>query len=189
MSSPANPAMIDVLDTFYLYVTTNLAKFNLGSLTPPVSLQGIVNAQDWPQREIVDGGLYLLYLQSVAVEEDSTRSQTYFEHFMQWAWVVIGTDLSSNQVGFNRGNRYRADMAIEEALRQSHFPKFCPKRFLSADGVSGVVTSTLYSPVEMIHWSMPRFGIKLNNPQSGVAYGAAPVEVYGWSTVSTLVNT
>lgn len=185
-SVPANPAMIDVLDTFYLFVATNLAKLTIPS-SVAITCQGVVNAQDWPQTEIVEGGLYLLYLTSVPIEENGTRAQTYYEHYVQWAWVFLGTDLASNQVGANRGDRYRNDLAVVEALRQAHFPGFCPKQFSACDA-SGNVTFSAYSPEEMIHWSKPRLGTKMANAQSGVLYGTAPLEVYGWSTVNPLMN-
>jgi hypothetical protein len=187
MSVPANPQFIDCIDTFYNYVATNLDALTIAS-SVKVTLQGVANAQDWPQNEIVDGGLYLLYLSSVPVEEEGTRAQTYFEHYMQWAWVFLGNDLTSKQVGANRGSRHRDDLAVVEALRQAHFPGFCPKQFSTVDPTTGAVTFTPYSPEEMIHWAMPRLGTKLAASQSGVLYGTAALEVYGWSTVSPLVN-
>jgi hypothetical protein len=180
---PANPVMVDVLDTFYTFI---VAKYQL--LNPARKLLGLINAQDWPQVELVDGGLYLLYLTSVAIEEDSTLSQTYYEHYLQWAWIFLGNDLQSNQVGFNRSSRYRDNFAVVEELRQVHFPGWCPKQQLACDETSGTITPTPYDPVEMIHWSKPRLGTKLAMAQSGVSYGTAPFEVYAWSTLNPAVN-
>jgi hypothetical protein len=185
---PTNPVMIDVLDTFYSYISTNLATLNPQLTNLDFQMCGIVNAQDWPQTELVDGGLYLLYLSSVPIPEQSTRAQTYFEHYVQWAWVFLGTDIAADQVSMNRGDRYRNDMVIVEALRQAHFPGYCQKQFSQCDSTTGAVTFTSYSPVEMIHWGMPRLGTKMANAQSGILYGTAPLEVYGFSTVNPLLN-
>ena len=187
MSVPTNPSFVDVLDTFYAKIADNLGKLTIPT-SIPVKLKGWVNAQDWPQIEIVDGGLYLLYIQSVDIVEDGTRAATYYEHFLQWAWVFLGGDLASNAVGMNRASRHRDDMAVVEALRQAHFPGFCTKQFSSCDPASGTVTFTDYSPVEMIHWSMPKLGTKIPLEQNGVLYGAAPVEVFGWSMVNPLMD-
>jgi len=182
---PANPVMIDSLDSYYNYVA---AKIN--ALDPDAFdlLQGLSNAQDWPQTELVDGGLYLLYLSSMPIEEESTQSQTYYEHFLQWSWAFLGDDIQPNQVAANRGSRYRSDLAVVELLRQAHFPGFSPKLQAVCDPVTGAVTFVPYSPVEMIKWSKPRLGTKLAIAQSGISYGTAPVEVYAWSTVNPLVN-
>lgn len=180
---PVNPVMIDVLDSFYGYIVTQMQKLN-----PARQFKGIVNAQDWPQAEITEESLYLLYLTSVPLQENSTRAQTYYEHFVQWAWIIIGNDLQGTQVGLNRGNRYRDSMAIEEELRQVHFPGFAPKQFVTVDLSTGVVTYTPYSPVEMIHWSEPKLGVKMANTQSGLLYGTSPLQVYGWSGVNPLLN-
>jgi len=187
VTTPANPAMIDVIDTFYAYIANNLGKLTIPT-SVPVTMQGVANAQDWPQTEIVDGGLYLIYLSSVPVQEEGTRAETYFEHYVQWAWVFLGNDLTQAQVGANRGSRHRDNLAVIEALRQAHFPGFCIKQFSAADPNTGNVTFGNYAPVEMIHWSMPRLGTKLAAAQSGVLYGTAPLEIYGWSTVNALVN-
>jgi hypothetical protein len=186
-SVPANPVINDVLDTFYFYIAANIAKLTPVT-TVPITLQGMVNAADWPQIELVDGGLYLLYLTSVEMPEQSTKSQTYFEHYLQWAWTFLGSDLASNQVGANRGDRGRNNLALVEMLRQAHFPGFCPKQFSRCDPDTGVVTFTAYTPVEMISWGMPRLGTKMANAQSGVLYGTAPLEVYGFSTVNPLLD-
>lgn len=180
---PSNPTLIDALDTYYSFI---YAQYQL--LNSSRQLCGIVNAQDWPQAELVDGGLYLLYLSSAPVPEMSTKTQTYFEHFVQWAWTLIGDDLQSDQVGLNRGDRYRTSLAIEEELRQVHFPGFCAKQFSQVDAASGTVAFTQYAPIEMIHWSAPKLGVRMANAQSGLLYGTAPVEVYGFSTVNPLLN-
>lgn len=180
---PANPVLADSLDTYYQYVAGQYAKIN-----PARQLLGMVNAQDWPQAELVDGALYCLYLNSVEIPEQGTRAQQYFEHYLQWAWVFLGNDLQSTQVGLNRGSRYRSDLAVIEELRQAHFPGFCPKQQTTFDPVAGTPTVTAYSPVETITWSTPKLGTKLAMAQSGISYGTAPLEVYAWSTVNPIVN-
>jgi hypothetical protein len=183
MTVPANPSFGDVLDTYYVYIAGQLGKLN-----PARKPCGMVNAQDWPQVEIVDGGLYLLYLTSVELLSQGTKSQTYFEHYVQWAWMFLGNDLSASQIGMNRGDRYRSNLAVVEELRQAHFPGYCPKQFSQCDVHTGVVTLTPYSPVEMISWGMPKLGTRMDNAKSGVLYGTASLEVYGYSTVNPLMN-
>ena len=175
--------MNDVLDSYYAYISDAYTTLN-----PSRILAGMVNAQDWPQVEIQEGALYLLYLTSVEVPEMGSRSQAYFEHYLQWSWVYLGTDIQAGQVGANRSDRFRSSMAIVEELRQVSFPGFCPKQQIAIDPVTGTPTFTPYNPVEMLHWSTPRLGTKLANAQSGISYSTAPFEVYGWSSVNPLVN-
>jgi len=187
MSVPVYPSFVDVTDTFYNYVSQKLAAQTIPT-SVPVKMMGLINAADWPQAEVVEGGIYLLYLTSVPIEEDGSRAQTYYEHYMQWAWLFLGNDLTSGQVGRIRGSRHRDDMAVVEAMRQAHFPGFCSKQFSTCDPGTGVVTFAPYNPQEMIHWSFPRLGTKIASAQSGVLYGTAPLEVYAWSTVNPVVN-
>jgi len=179
---PANPVLIDALDAFYSFVAANMAKLN-----PDQKMLGMIAAQDWPQLELdTNGGLNLLYLSSVPI--GGTQSQNYYQHFVQWVWVLMGDDISKTQVGLNRGSRYRSHFAIAELLRQAHFPGFCPKQFSTVDSTTGDVTFTTYDPIETITWSMPKIVTRNDNPQSGLLYGTASLRVSSYSDVNPVVN-
>lgn len=179
-----NPTFIDVLDTFYFAVATNI-----GVLNPTQTMHGMIGSQDWPQVNIdLNGGLYLLYLTSVVVPEKSKPAQDFYDHFLQWTWAVQGNDIQAANVDANRGDRWRSNVALQELLRQAHFPGFCQKRQIqSYDPTAASGTFTPYSPIEMIYWTAPKLLVKYNK-DAGILYGTASLQVSAYSTVNPLVN-
>ncbi len=141
------------------------------------SLKGIALAQDWPQLQIVDGALYLLYLTSVPI--GGTKSFPLYKHFMQWVWLLLGTDIQANQQAANRGDRYRTHLAIQEDLKQVSYPGFAWKMVATEDPDTGVVTFTQTNPMELVQWSDLKMPTKFNI-KAGAIYGTAAVEIQGY---------
>jgi hypothetical protein len=184
MTTPANPVMIDVLDTFYQYIAGNIALLN-----PSQAMHGLISVQDWPEVNLdLNGGLYLLHLTSPPVAAMSKPAQQYLEHFVQWQWVVQGSDIAATNVDPNRGNRGRASFAMQELIRQAHFPGFCTKKSIQGyDPTSASGTFAPYSPIEMIYWTAPRC-IAKPDKQSGIIYGVATLQVSAYSTTNPLMD-
>lgn len=183
-TSPTNPVMQDVLDTFYQHVFANMA-----TLKPSQAMHGLISVQDWPQVNVdLNGGLYLLHLTSSAVAESSKPAQQYIEHFVQWNWIVQGADIAAANVDPNRGSRGRAFVAIQELIRQAHFPGFCLKQSIQGyDQTAASGTFTPYSPIEMIYWTVPRCIVKPDKA-SGIIYGVATLQVSAYSTTNPLMD-
>ena len=155
---------------------------------------GFISAREWPATPPKEGGLYLLYLNSAPTEEDRSLANKEYEHFAQWVWLLIGTDIASGQVSQNRGDRYAANMQIMENLRQANYPGFCQAKDYALVGSAVVgtpaqtivpaATGTMISSyVEMIKWSELRFIPRSDNQKSGLIYGAASVEIYARSNI------
>jgi hypothetical protein len=181
---PTNPTMQDVLDTFYKFVSDNITA--LGVSQP---MHGIIAVQDWPPVDLdLNGGLYLLHLTSTPVPEKSKPAQEYIEHFIQWNWAIQGGDIQPANVDSNRGSRWRTHMALQELIRQSHFPGFCLKRSIQGyDATAASGTFTPYSPTEMIYWTAPKCLAKYDKA-SGLIYGVATLQVSAYSVTNPLVN-
>lgn len=179
--------MIDVLDSYYNYIATQMA-----IVGPTQTLRGYIAARDWPLTPPdLKGGLYLLYLSAVQLPK-GTESQNLFEYVCQWIWITLGTDIQAGQLAENRGDRFRSDLQTAENLRQASYPGFCRKQAFSANS-QGVVSSipvistVPLSSVESVWWSRPKFMPRADNMRSGLIYGAAAVSVFGYDDVLPVV--
>jgi hypothetical protein len=167
--------MISTIDSFYMYVASQMAKINASQV-----MGGCLDAQDWPQTPPIEGAFYLLYMNAVPV--GGTQAQQEYEYICQWTWLLIGADVAANQQSANRGDRYRTNLAMMENLRQAHFPGYCPKQDYVASA-SGAITATPKAPVETLYWSKPTFRKQHDANQSGVLYGVATVRVGAWEAI------
>lgn len=175
-------AFIDSIDTYYAWVAQQMQTANPARVP---SLLGCVLASDWPQLEIVDGGIYLLYVNSIP--NGGTKAFPLYTHFLQWVWLLLGDDITANQQAANRGDRYRNHAAIQEDLRQANFPGFAQKVSIAIDPANGAATFIQSNPEEMIRWSELKMPTKYNL-KAGSIYGTASVEVYGYDAVLSAVN-
>jgi hypothetical protein len=176
--------VIEAIDSYFLYV-----KQQMSIVDSAQQFGGVVNAHDWPQMEPADGTLYLLYMNSFAMDE-GTEAQNKFQHMCQWVWVLVGDDIAEDQQAMNRGSRWRQHMQIQHNLRQANFPSFCAKKQYTADAQTGVVTGTpytqaIYGGAESVWWSMLRFMPRFDQMKSGLVYGAASVTLYSYDDVLT----
>jgi hypothetical protein len=118
-----------------------------------------------------------------------TKAQTLYEYVCQWNWLLIGTDLTGGQIAENRGDRYRAYFQVLANLRQANFPGFCQKQSIVVNPQTGALS---YTPItdtnpvsayESIFWTNPRFKAVADNDKTGLAFGVAAVNVYGYDDV------
>lgn len=185
--------LISVLDSYFSHVKRQMATLNAqvtinGNLVSQ-PFGGVTNARDWPQTPPIEGALYLLFLS--AVPRGGSQAQREYEYFCQWVWIIIGKDIGAAAQAANRGDKYRQGLVIQDNLRQANYPGYCQKMDYTADAqgnVSSAASASLYpvSSVESIHWTPLRF-IPKTDEKSGLVYGAAAVELYGYDDVSVLV--
>ena len=188
-------SFVSPVDTYYTYVVQQMAMLKaavfINGSQIPQPFGGVVNARDWPQSPVAEGALYLLVLTENPLRQAS-RTQMGYEYFCQWVWLLMGTDIQLGQIVQSRSDRYRQEMQLMENLRNASYPGWARKQDYSVS-TNGVVTSVLSSstipvnPLEMVTWSNLRFMPRADNEKSGVAYGAAAVEVCGYHDVSPLV--
>lgn len=168
--------MIDgAIDSYYKYIKNNVL-----SLNPSRKCLGFMDAQDWPNEQIVLEALYLLIVGpgTPIGKQGYSPSSPILTYVLQWVWAIVGSDLQGNVKGRNRGERVRTDMAIREELRQAHIPGFTEKKFITEDlSVDPpVVKFNSYSPPDYIRWTPVEYK-KNSDKDSGVIYGSASVNL------------
>jgi len=201
-------ALISILDTYYSFIKSQMSLLGAtitvsinGQPTPIAQpFGGVVNAADWPQQPLVnpvtpEGTLFLLVINAVEVpsREVSTESQTLYQFQCQWVWVLLGSDIQNGQQGMNRGDRYRTNLQIIDNLNQSHFPGFTQQKDYAVDSEGNVTSqfsTTPYpaNPIEIVRWSNLRFMPKSENQKTGLVYGAAQVDIFGYSNIAPALN-
>lgn len=182
--------MIEAVDSYYQHVVSRMATIN-----PNRQILGYMDAQGWPPQPVRFESFYLLTLGSTdagkGVSTPAVPSATYV---LQWAWVILGTDLTTGKVGRNRADRFRIEMQMRDELRQANYPLFSEKKSWSITGNSAssiqLVSSSL-SPQEYIRWSQLSFrvvgkragGVSVgagqagSDQESGVMYGSASLSL------------
>ncbi len=193
-------SQVSPIDTYYAHVTQQLAVLNaqvsIAGQIVTLTTAGIVDARDWPLTPPLEGQLYLLVLSQTPT--GGTLSQRGYTYFLQWAWLILGTDIQSGQQAENRGDRYRVNMQIEEYLRQANYPGFTQRQNLACDSQGNLTfvsaTESTYpasvlpwSGYEPVYWTELTFKPKEDNEQSGLLYGAAAVELYAYSDISSAI--
>lgn len=176
-------ALVDSIDSYYGWVLQQMQTQNAARAS---MFRGASLAADWPQVEIEDGAIYLLLLSSVDTGK-GTRYAPLYMHFMQWVWILLGTDIQSSQVAANRGDRYRTHLGIMEDLRQANYPGFCQKAFMTQPVITPTPGYTQSNPEEMVRWTEIRFPTRWDF-KNGVLYGTGVVEVQGYDVVNPAVD-
>lgn len=176
-------SLISPLDTYFHYVTQKMNAINSSQ-----KFGGISNSADWPPQQVIDSALYLLFISSMPVnsQRDGSQYGLLYETFLQWIWLVKGTDLATTQVGANRADRYRTHLGIIENMRQSNYPGYTGLQHAAVDVNTGAVTFTNDIPrgdsSASLWWSRPKFPTK-QDKSSGLIYGTCTVELYCYSVV------
>lgn len=173
----------DAIDSYFKYVKGRIVAKNPNRLIP-----GIIEANAWPPQEVQNEAFYLLLLGESPSSNFGTVSSTGIIHLTQWTWVVIGNDLptqASNQVGRNRGNRYRNNAKLKQELLNGLYPNFCDKNTYIPQQQGNNLVSVPTSVGEKIWWSRPRFLPVKAEGESGVLYGAAQIFVSEFSDLIT----
>lgn len=172
--------MIEAIDSHYRWVKSRILALN-----PNRTVVGIVDAMDWPPKEINFESFYLIVLGSSVPQGMFSPTAMGMSTVVQWAWMIEGDDLTSATRGRNRGDRYRKHWTMLKELMNGLYPYFCEKKSWSAqqDGTGAIqLTSTSMNPVEQIWWSRPR--IMPSTPKeekSGILVGGIQTSI-GQST-------
>lgn len=177
ITSPA----LDALDTFYQYVKARINTYSTRIVynSPGKQLNGVVkgmlNAQDWPPKNIVFGAFYLLVLGEEPIGKQGFSPAVPIKfHVVQWTWLIKGSDLQQGELLANRGDRYRISQAMKWELTQGMFPNYTPK--LTWNLVNGVFTGTPFSPAATITWTPVKFTERFDK-DSGIVYGVGETRV------------
>lgn len=171
MSTPVitSPAL-DALDSYYGFVKGRILAFN-----PSRVVKGMLNAQDWPPKDVTLSAFYLLVLGEEPVGRSGFSPAVPIKfHLVQWTWIIKGSDLQPGERLANRGDRYRIMQAMKWELTQGMFPNYAPK--LTWNLVNGVFTGTPFSPAMSITWSPVSFHERYPE-DSQVAYGTGSTRI------------
>ena len=164
---------VDALDSHYQSVKARLIAAN-----SPYQTKGLMAAMDWPPKDITPNMFYLMNLQDKAAGKTMYSAQTPVKfHFVQWGWMVIGTDLKQGERKDNRGDRFRTQEAMKGALTKALYPQFTEKKTYAIDPTTGVWSGTSLDPVEFITWTPVDFHEEMKQ-DSGVVYGTALVRIW-----------
>lgn len=172
--------MIEAVDSFYRSVKSRIITLN-----PNRIVVGMMDAMDWPPKEIQMEAFYLVTLADSVVSKAYSPYAMGLSHAVQWIWIIAGTDLTTGVKGRNRGDRFRKGWAMKAELMNGLYPYFCEKKSWSAKqvGNSVVTESQPLDPVESITWSPPAFMTKVD--KKGLIYGSAQVHITSMSDAVT----
>lgn len=176
-------AFLDSIDTYFAWVYQQMLTVNAGFAA---SMKGSALASDWPQVQINDGDIWLLYLTTVPIA-GGTKSSPLYNHFLQWVWIFLGDDIQGQNIEANRGDRYRKHVTLQEAFRQANYPGFAQKAASTPNLQTGAVAFTQSSPEEMIRWTELKMPTKLPIGK-GILYGVAAVEVQAYDTIPQAID-
>ena len=162
----------DAVDSHYQWVKARILANN-----PQRLVMGLLNAQDWPNKDIKTEAFYLLVLPEAAgPNESSTASIQRLSHNVQWVWMIAGTDIpASGARKANRGDRYRTQVSMKNELINGLFPYYCEKKSWSLDANGRWIGQSL-DPAEAISWTRAQFHDRQDKP-SGAVYGSAAVSI------------
>jgi hypothetical protein len=175
-----SPAL-DALDTYYQYVKARINAYSkrVVSIAPNKPLNGVVrgmlNAQDWPPKNVVFGAFYLLVLGEEPIGRQGFSPAVPIKfHVVQWTWIIKGDDLQPGERMANRGDRYRISQAMKWELTQGMWPNYAPKQTWNM--VNGVFTGTPTNPVSTITWTPVKFDERFDK-DSGIVYGTGSTRI------------
>jgi hypothetical protein len=169
--------MLNGIDTYWEYVSDRMTTV----VNPDRQMIGVMDAMDWPPKNVVPEAFYLLVLGERPVTNKSFWSPTITTvvHTVQWTWLIIGTDLTQGKVGRSRGDRYRTNMIMRDELTHATYPWYAQKNEYSVVGntPSGLaLKATPVEPTEDIWWTPLTFLNRIDR-DTGVVYGAATVQI------------
>src|ERR1700741_2750735 len=96
-------AFADGIDSYYQWVKARILAFNSSR-----TVKGMMDAQDWPSKNVAFDAFYLLDLGDVPVGKQFYSAQTpVLFRQVQWVWINKGTDLVQGVRQANRGDRFR----------------------------------------------------------------------------------
>jgi hypothetical protein len=176
MCTPANPAispiatMADWTDSLYQYV-----KKRIHAVNPNRKFGGIVEAIDWPLKKAQLEAFYFIKTTADPNRGQGVGTNSWFSPLygmrVQWAWQIIGDNIQPQAQEANRKDRYRINATMQQELLTGMFPGFCEKQNWNIQP-DGSVTATSYIPTEMIWFSKPNFGDRIDRG-SGILFSSA----------------
>src|SRR6267142_2543230 len=168
----------DCIDSHFKYVKARIIASNSSRI-----VVSILEANAWPPQAVDSNAFYLLLLGETTAKEFGTVTSRGIIHLVQWVWIITGDDLLQNQLGKNRGNRYRINSAMKSELMNGLYPGFCPKNTYTASQQGNQVQVQATPANEKIWWSAAKWMPTKFEDDSGVVYGAAQVFISEFSDV------
>lgn len=171
MSTPVitSPAL-DAPDTFYQFVKGRIIAFNSQRI-----VAGMLNAQDWPPKNLKLEAFYLLLLGEEPVGKSGFSPAVPIKfHIVQWTWIIKGSDLQPGEQLANRGDRYRKMQAMKWELTQGMYPNYAPKQTWNI--VNGVFKGTPVVGAQALTWTPVSFHEQYPK-DSQMAYGVGSTRI------------
>lgn len=169
--------MIDAIDSYFQIIQQGINVAN-----PNRKVIGVIDAMDWPPKNVILEAFYLLVLGARGINGKSMWSSAVpsFVHTLQWVWVIQGSDLTSGKVGRSRGDRYRTNITMRDELVVATQQAWWTEKLqwsVQGNTPSGLaLQSASLNPKEYLWWSPLTF-LNRQDRESGTIYGAAQVQV------------
>lgn len=164
-------AFVDAVDSHYQHVKSRIATVNIDRV-----VAGLLDAQDWPPKNVKLDAFYLLILAASSIGRQGYSQQTPIKfHHCQWVWINKGTDLQQGVRAANRGDRFRTMEQMQGELINALYPGFTEKLTWGLDA-NGNWIGTELTPVEYITWTPVELYEK-GAMDSGVRYGSGAVKI------------
>jgi hypothetical protein len=175
------PGWADAIDSFYRFVKANVIAINADRI-----FVGIMNAQDWPPKNLTLEAYYLLVLGEEPIGKQGYSQAVPIKfHLVQWVWLIKGSDLQQGTRAAFRGDRYRTMQSMKDEMTQGMYPGYSPKLTWALNPATGAVVGTPFTPPLTIAWPPVTFHEKFDK-ESGVAYGTASTRIQDfYPTITT----
>jgi hypothetical protein len=165
-------AFVDGIDSFYQFVKARIQVLNTQRV-----VAGMLNAQDWPPKNVKLEAFYLLVLgEDVVGRQGFSPAVPIKFHLVQWTWIIKGSDLQQGEKLANRGDRYRIMQTMKEELTNGLFPNYAEKLTWSLNQTNGKWLGVPYAPKMFVTWTPVSFQEKFDK-DSGVAYGTGSTRI------------
>jgi hypothetical protein len=165
-----NPGL-DAQDSFYQFVKARIQAYNTNRI-----VAGVLNAQDWPPKNVKLESFYLLIIGEEPVGKQGFSPAVPIKfHLVQWTWIIKGQDLQQGERAANRGGRYRTMQMMKWELTQGMYPNYAEKQTWSLNA-SGVWTGQSLSPPMFMTWTPVSFHETFDKA-SQLAYGTGSTRI------------
>jgi hypothetical protein len=166
---------LDALDSYYQFVRARILSVANNPTNNPPIVAGVLNAQDWPPKQVKLNAFYMLILGEEPVGKQGFSPAVPIKfHLIQWTWIIKGSDLQQGEQFANRGDRYRLMQAMKYQLTYGMSPNYCPK--LTWNLVNEVWTGVPLIPAMAITWTPVDFHERFDK-DSGLAYGTGSTRI------------
>lgn len=169
--------MIDAIDSYFQAIESGILAAN-----PARKVVGVMDAMDWPPKNVVLEAFYLLVLGARGISSKSfwSTANPVYVHTLQWTWIIAGSDLTQGKIGRSRGDRYRTNIMMRDELvvaTQSAWWTEKLKYSVVGNTPSGIALQAAESnPKEFIWWTPYTF-LNRQDREAGLIYGAATIQI------------